>query len=526
MYAGRSVDGESFARKRDREQDQKPDPKRGKQSITELHSEFWVETLRAVGHEASFEPIAETGKAQDHIGPEVWAREKKAIEAETADRIAKALDPEQPIDAGDAMKVARAATAKLTVSEALALDRDPVTAQMVLARKPIRQTAPAVTLERPNVQASTVALEPPQRTAAATTGLPHPGTPNAIATVELEPPQRTAAARIEREAPIPTATPAIALAPPQRRAAARIEHEAPIPTATPAIALAPPQRRAAAHIGHETPIPTAMPAIALAPPQRRAAAHIGHETPIPTAMPAIALAPPQRRATARIEHEAPIPTAARAVRLQIPKHIAEAKRLKEAQAWETEQKAQREKAAHARLTSAITVDTAGAAIEALIENHAGNAGAHASFIQHGIRNEASNAAVDQLRPIAQRHQVAERNRRTKASTDRQYLDAVKRAVVGFRRWWTSGGLFRSTGAGEAIVQQVIAKVWPTHVQETEQEHARITRELEQKRERERQRQAKTRGIDQYRPQLVETGKTKRPNRPGGPRPGGGGGFEV
>ena len=577
MYAGRAVKGEQFAKHRDREQDQRGDPKRGQQSITELHSQFWIETLREIGHEASFEPVAENGEAQDHIGPKAWAREQKAIQNETAERITKALDPEQPIDAGDALKIAHAATADLTVTEALALDRDPVTLEMVEARKPIRETALAVALERPNVEATAVVLEPPRRDAAPAVDLPQALTPRAVRTVALEPPQRdaapavvlppalspravvvaldppqrSAALRIEHEVPIPTAAPTIALEPPQRdaapaidlpqaltpravpavalaspqrRAAARIKHEAPIPTAAPTIALAPPQRRAAARIEHEAPVPTAAPTIALAPPQRRAAARIEHEAPVPTAAPTIALAPPQRDAAARIEHEAPSPTAAPTVRLQIPKHIAEHRRLKEAQKWEAEQRKQREKAARSRLTSAITVDTAAAAVEDLIENHAGNASAYASFIQHGIGSQTSSAAVDQLRPIAERHQVAERDRRTKARTDRQYLDAVKRAIGGFRRWWRTGGMFRSAGAGESIVEQVIATVWPTHVQETEQQHTRITRELEEKRERERQRQAKALGINQYRPQLVETGKGKT-KRPGGPGPGDGGGFE-
>ena len=536
MYAGRAVDGDSFAKKRDREQDQKPDPEHGKQSITQLHSEFWIETLREAGHEASFEPQGK--KAQDHIGPKPWAREKKAIQNEIAAAITQALDPEQSIDAGDAMRTARAATAELTVSEALALDRDPVTVEMLLARKPIRETAPAVTLEQVIARAAPlVALEPPQRSAAPRTEHEVPIPPPAPAIV-LDPPQRRAAAAIVLpQALTPRAVPIVALEPAQRRAAPRIKHERPDASAAPNVSLEPPQRQAGAIVEleppqrraapcteHEAPIPTPAPAIVLAPPQRHAATRIEHEAPIPTPAPTIALAPPQRRAAPRIEHEAPVPTAAPTVRLQIPKHIAEARRLKDAQKWEAEQKTQREKAARSRLTSAITVDTAAAAVENLIENHAGNASAHASFIQHGIGSQASSAAVDQLRPIAKRHQVAERNRRTKARSDGQYLDAVKGAIGGFRRWWRSSGLFRSAGAGESIVEQVIATVWPTHKQETEDQDARIRRELEDKNERERQRQAKALGINQYRPQLVEPTTTKT-KRPGGPGEHSGGGVE-
>ena len=184
MYAGRSVDGEQFAKHRDREQDQRSDPSRGRQSITELHSQFWIKTLRAAGHEASFEPIAETGNAQDHIGPKAWAREKKAIESEVAKAIAEALDPEQTIDAGDTMRAARAATADLTVTDALALDRDPVTAEMIVARKPIRETVPAVALDAPNVE---------------------------VRTVELAPPQRSAPPIVRHQAPVVTASPIVAL---------------------------------------------------------------------------------------------------------------------------------------------------------------------------------------------------------------------------------------------------------------------------------------------------------------------------
>ena len=160
--------------------------------------------------------------------------------------------------------------------------------------------------------------------------------------------------------------------------------------------------------------------------------------------------------------------------LPTPRHIEGARRLKDAQQWEAEAKKQRATAARDRLAAAITVDTAEATAEDLIRNHAGDARAFPSFVDQGIGLAASRAAVDQLRPHVKRYHVAERNHREKARTDQQHLDAVKRAVEGFRQWWCGGGLFRRKGAGETIVKQVNAAVWPTHWKETEAEHERIT----------------------------------------------------
>ena len=147
------------------------------------------------------------------------------------------------------------------------------------------------------------------------------------------------------------------------------------------------------------------------------------------------------------------------------RHIEEARRLKVAQQWKTKAKKQRETAARDRLAAAITVDTAEATAEDLVRNHAGDPRAFPSIVDRGIALAASRAAVDQLRPHVKRYHVAERNHREKARTDQQHLDAVKRAVEGFRQWWRGGGLFRRKSAGETIVKQVIAAVWPTHWKE-------------------------------------------------------------
>ena len=507
MYAGRSVDGEQFAKHRDREQDQRSDPSRGRQSITELHSQFWVKTLRAAGHEASFEPIAETGNAQDHIGPKAWAREKKAIESEVAKAIAEALDPEQTIDAGDTMRAARAATADLTVTDALALDRDPVTAEMIVARKPIRETVPAVALDAPNVEVRTVALAPPQRSAPPIVRHQAPVV-TASPIVALAPPQRSAPPIVRHQAPVVTASPIVALAPPQRSAPPIVRHQAPVVTASPIVALAPPQRSAPPIVRHQAPVITASPIVALAPPQRSAPPIVRHQAPVITASPIVALAPPQRSAAPILEHENPVVTAAQPRWLPIPDHIQEAKR-----------KEQREQAARDRLASAITAATAEAVAAKLIESHAGHASAYASFVGPGIGRRASDAAVNQLRPIVKSFEIAKRDRRETARTDRQYFDAVKRAIDGFRQWWRARGWFEQESRGEKLASEIRTATWPTHWRETEELHADSTRKLAEERKRQRAREQKQRDLAQYRPQLVDTAKAAA-KRPGSENSGG------
>ena len=149
----------------------------------------------------------------------------KAIQSEVAKAITNALDPEQPIDAGDALKVARAATADLTVTDAL--DRDPVTQEMIEARKPIPETAPAVApgaAERrgPRRRADTTAARCSRRRSTcrrhSPAGGPHgrPGASTAARSAGDRPARRQTTTRAVR---------IVALEPPQRRAAARIEHE-------------------------------------------------------------------------------------------------------------------------------------------------------------------------------------------------------------------------------------------------------------------------------------------------------------
>lgn len=496
LYAGRRLDGpDAFSQKRDTRQDQKSG--HGKKSIVDRHREHWIATCREFGIEISFEPKGE--KAQDHIGPKAWARERKAIQSEIAQTIAGALDADEPIDAGDALKAARAAAAGLTVTDALALDRDPVTPEMIDARKPIRDTAPAVSLERPPpMPAPAGVLTPPERPAAAI--------------VALEPPQRGAAPAPEHEHPrTPPALPAVALVqaaavparivtldPPQRPAALPARHQAPaLPAPLPAVALDRAEAPAAA-------------IVALQPPQRRVAAPARQAPPRP---------PPAQRAV-RLKH--PRRAAAPLVRLPTPPHIEEARRVEEAQRREEEERKQREKAARDQLRSAITADTAEAVAEQMIEREAGHASAYPSFVQYGIGSRASDVAIAALRPHVKPYHVPKRDRRQNARSHPQYLNAVRRAIDRFREWWRGGrGLFGggpSRGETTAVTIRESEPVWAAHWQETERQHRDITEKIRQDRERRRQKQ---RTRQKSRSQLVET----TPSRTRKPGPGQGRGFD-
>jgi len=143
IYAGRKLtaDGLAFEKARDREQDQVSDPARGRQSITELHTDFWVEVAAAHGYELDFEPV--NGIAQDHIGPQDWGKEKKAILNEWIEAVEAAIDPANPIDRGDLKEAAKVAYSGLTVTEALELDRDPITDRMRECPRPLNIEQPA-----------------------------------------------------------------------------------------------------------------------------------------------------------------------------------------------------------------------------------------------------------------------------------------------------------------------------------------------------------------------------------------------
>ena len=298
------------------------------------------------------------------------------------------------------------------------------------------------------------------------------------------------------EAPKPrTAAPDVELPPPRREAA-------------PGIELDPPQRTPAPDVELSPPLDLARSDVELDPPRRTAAPDIELPPPLDPARPDVELEPPRRIATPDVELDPPRRTAAPDVKLDTPRHITEAKARK-----------RRETEARQTLEEAITSDTAATAAEALIRNHAGDASAFATF--YGVGRQTSKAAVTELRPLLKRHNVAERDRRQKARTTRQYLGAVERVIDGFRRWWNAGGGMFGGGEhrGQGIARQIIAAVWPTHLRETEEEERRIEAQIRAKEESERRRREQQEQA-LFRQQLAQT--TQSPQRkPGQGQQGGG-----
>ena len=660
LYAGRALDGPNhFARKRDREQDQTSDPSRGRQSITELHSQFWIETAAEFGYELDFSAQGE--QAQAHIGPKAWSNEKKAIEQETAAVIAEAVNSTDPLDAGDLLKAAKAATHGLTVTEALAMDREPVTNAFTAALAhacdlqlhedhPLQAPAPTITPDRV-LEAPTPSVEPgrplapPLPAIAATL---HPLVPELREDLHLEAP----APSIEPERPLappepdlrPDAgfdfavwldplepisvpeqslsapTPMIAealarpgpeLAPPLPALAAELhppmlheDHpleasvptitpdralEAPTPNAEPGRPLAPPLPMIAPAFDlpvpelhedyalEEAPMPTIEPDRPLAAPTPELRDETGFDIavwisppdpivvperwlPAPTPTIAEALTTPAPELVLALPLSSPVPVIATelhppalklredraleapaprvepehalapplpviAHRLPTPPHIEQERRLKEAAEFEAKRREARETAAYDRLTGALTADTAQAAGEALIESKAGHASAHPWI--PGIGRQASARAVTELEKHVQRFHIAKRHRRKIGMSTREttrYLDAVKDAIEGWRRWWTHTGLFGGESRGEGIVRELGRAVWPTHWQETEEEDCRITEKLKGERDQERVREQRERNLSQYRPRLVETEPSRKSKKGSGQGHTGGGGI--
>ena len=495
LYAGRRLDGaEAFAKKRDTRQDQKSG--RGRQSIVDRHRAIWTEVCREFGVEIDFAPQGE--RAQKHIGPRAWHQERKAIERETAETINSVLD--SPADPGDLQRAAAARQAGLTVSEALRMPRPPRTESMLDAPKP-QQPAPDVELRPAAEAASAVTMRPAPET-----------TPD----LELSP-QATAGRQLEVR-PAPTPVPDVKLRP---GAAVRDVAMRPAPEPAPDRELRPRTGTAPDVELHPGPAPApdveirpqATPAPHVRTRPRPAPSRDVKQRPVPVPVPNVTIRPrpaPAPDVKARPEPR-PMPD------VKLPKPTQARGHLQDAKDWEADARKQREKAARSRLHTAITVDTTEAVAEKIIENHAGNASAYPSFISHGIGSKASDAAVRALRPHVKPHQVREGDRRTKARTDRQYLDAVKRAIGAFRRWWRGRGWFGGDPPAERIVAELRQVAEPVHLKEAEELHVRITQEIAAKREAERRRTAKQRQQAQYRPQLVGQGQStqRKPGQHGG-----------
>ena len=569
IYAGRALDGPlAFARKRDREQDQVSDPERKRRSITELHSQFWIETAAEFGYKLDFIPQGE--RAQKHIGPKAWNKEKKAITQEVADRIAETLDAADPLDAGDLLKVAHEATADLSVTEALNMEREPVTEffsqAVALAHESVTEhvteygkpftvrVGPELNAPTPELASDRPIDEGPEPIIVPDRWLPAP-TPT-IAAALAPPALEFAEDRPFDQAPEPALVPEAELRPPAPELASDRpigegpepiivpDRWLPAPTPTIAAALAPPAPELAEDRPFDTgPEPALTAALPPPTPELRedrpfaqAPAPVITLCPaLPPPVPVIALvlAPPVPELRAdrpfdqtpepvlAAEESLPPPAPLIAQALPIPRHIQEEKRLKDAQAFEKEKQAAHERAARDRLTGALTADAAEAAGEALIRNHAGDASAYA-FIQ-GLGQRANRAALAELRRHVKRHHVAERDRRKPGMTGRdykRYLDAVETAInswFGWRRWW------RKKAA--RLIPEMIRAVWPVHWQETEDHNRKQAEEAEAARKAQRARERQARGLDQYRPRIVETPPQRkgRKQEPGGY--GQGGGFE-
>ena len=266
IYAGRQLaEPARFAKNRDREQDHQTKPARGRipaqTSLTDLHSEFWIKAAAAHGFRLDFTPVG--ARTQAHVGPRAWAIEKQAITDETAAAIGEAvadLDPHERLTPEQIRNAAAAATENLTVTEALALDREPVTEQMQNCPKP---AAPA---------AKELEIAPPPPTIAATGPIPIDREPPVEADVQMPPPVLTAVA----DQPLPEPAPALA---------------APLPPPAPVLADTPSLGRPTPAMAPERPIPE-LPSPALAAPLPPPAAVLAGTPSLGRPAPAIAPDPP------------------------------------------------------------------------------------------------------------------------------------------------------------------------------------------------------------------------------------------
>ena len=210
LYAGRQItkDGDAFAARRDRAQDATPDPDTGRVSLPELHKKTWTEVLADHGVVVQFGPDGEI--AQAHIGPRAWAIERAAIRDEVAERIAAALDPDDPFDPGDLAQVADLAIAGLTVTEALEMDRVAVTPQMQACPRPLPVVEDPEPL--PTVSAPPPALSWPSPPAVKTSlPLPWP-----VPTMSAPPPALSwpSPPAVKTPAPLPWPVPTMSAPPP------------------------------------------------------------------------------------------------------------------------------------------------------------------------------------------------------------------------------------------------------------------------------------------------------------------------
>ena len=299
-YAGRRIEGAEFAAKRDREQDAVTRPAKGKhpatQSITDLHSEYWVATLANEGLEASFEQ-GEGEDAQAHVGPKAWSVEKRAIRNEIAAELAE-IYPEA--SAEELQAAAYAATSEITVTQALAMDREPVTEAMQDCPKP---GGPSIAPDEP-LPALAPSIEADEALA--------PPLPIAAYEQTLSPPLPDIAAALDP--PLPIAALEQTLAPPAPLTAAELD--APAPTVTPDRPIEPPVPIAARDEALDPPTPTI--AADLHAPIPAVTPDRPIEAPVPVVTRDQALAPPAPAAAAELDAPAPTVTPDRPIEAPVP----------------------------------------------------------------------------------------------------------------------------------------------------------------------------------------------------------------
>ena len=131
-YAGRRLtkDGLAFEKKRDRNQD--------RFETTEQHKALWAEVADHYGLALDFSgPQSENHFG--HLGPKAWSVEKKALIHEVADAMEEAMEGAGAPFIGDnrvIKEIARLRVEGLSVSEVLALDREPVTDAAKAVKRP------------------------------------------------------------------------------------------------------------------------------------------------------------------------------------------------------------------------------------------------------------------------------------------------------------------------------------------------------------------------------------------------------
>ena len=447
--------------------------------------------------------------------------------------------------AGEALQAAAyAATSEITVTEALAMRREPVTDALQNCPKP---GGPAIARDEPvPVPAPSIeideALAPPIPMAALEQAL-NPPAPSTAAELDAPAPAVTPDQPIE--APIPIVAHDQTLAPPALVIAAELDApapavtpdqpiEAPIPIVAHDQALAPPTPVIAAELDAPTPRVTAersfdqapAPSIArdeaLAPPAPVIARALDAPAPWLTAERPIDQAP----APSIAQDEAlPAPAPVIATALPVPLHIERERRLKDAEAFEKEKRAAAERAAHDRLTANVTADTLEAAGESLIRSHAGDASAYAHIA--GVPIKTSDAAIKELRAHVKPFLVRDRDRRLPGRgftfrDEQRNREAVKQKISDWRSWWRGGWL--RAGAAARIVPAMVRKLWPTHWAETEAENEHVRKLVEEKAARTRRQREQ--GL--ARPRIVEAPQRDRDNYrgPGSGQSGGGPGFGI